>query len=48
MNVGDLVNLLSSIDWDLSVVVESEKGTMEASYISIFKNTNGEIVVQVE
>lgn len=48
MNVGDLVNLLSCIDYDLSVVVESEKGIMEASYISIFKNVRNEIVVQIE
>jgi hypothetical protein len=48
MNVGDLMDLLGHIDEDLSVVNESEQGIAEASMLSIFKNTNGEIVVQVE
>ena len=48
MNVGDLIDLLSYIDEDLSVVNESEQGIAETSMFSIFKNTNGEVVVQVE
>lgn len=48
MNVGDLMDLLSHVDEDLSVVNESEQGITEASMLSIFKNTNGEVVVQIE
>lgn len=48
MNVGDLMDLLGRVDEDLSVVNESEQGITEASMLSIFKNTYGQIVVQVE
>lgn len=48
MNVGDLMDLLAHVDEDLSVVNESEQGITEASMLSIFKNTRGEVVVQVE
>jgi len=48
MNVGDLMDLLAHVDEDLSVVNESEQGISEASTVSIFKNTYGQVVVQVE
>ena len=48
MTVKDLIKILEFIDCDVPIVVEDEQGNKEASYVSLFINTKGEVAAVIE
>ena len=48
MNVMELVDILNKLDDYTPVVIEDETGKTEASCVSLFVNTKGEVVAIIE
>ena len=48
MNVRDLIKILEFIDYDVLIGIEDEQGNKEASYVSLFINTNGKVAAIIE
>ena len=44
----ELIKILETIDCDVPIVVEDEQGKKEASYVSLFINTDGSVVAIIE